>query len=633
MSFAAHLQPPAPAPAPQLTAARAHLAAAMAAALARYGGPAPQPAAEPDPRPAAPKAASRRTAQREEAWLRLGAAIGHHLGEIADRHDLVVSLRTATRSGAKGTFYPAEAKIELERALFGKKTDPASLNPDQVEDLARYPAAWGVLTHEAAHAVHSRWSTPPAQRGTGADRAAAMLEESRAEHRQLTRRPQDARWLRASAAELILADFTTGTVDDPWIAGQAAGLVLARADAGVLSAREVSSVRTEVVKTLSPGAYDTLRGIWQRAHQAGDEDGELMLELGAAWCQALGTPPEQPAPEPAQDQGKDRGKDAGGRAPGTGGRRKIASAVRRAVRKIDPSATPGARGTVILLPSADPRAQERQAAARGRAAAKDVFGTGASAQKEDSAVISGTRAPTGEERAAAGQIARQLRAAAVRERTEVRTTSALPPGRLRMRGALARDAQIAAGAMPTAEPWSAVIHRHNPTPPLRVGIAVDASGSMRKVTAPLSSAAWVLASATGLADPANTSATVAFGTDVTAITRPGRAARQVAEFAASGGSSDFARALDALDGALGLSSPGTARLLVVISDGIFPPDDLEEGQRRVTRLVRSGCAVLWLLPGGNGLAMNGARRAPLADPAQAAALIGKAAALALATAR
>ena len=55
-------------------------------------------------------------------------------------------------------------------------------------------------------------------------------------------------------------------------------------------------------------------------------------------------------------------------------------------------------------------------------------------------------------------------------------SSATPPGRLRMRQAVAADAQRAAGAMPTARPFTRVERRRVPAPPLAVGVACDVSG-------------------------------------------------------------------------------------------------------------------------------------------------------------
>ena len=92
--------------------------------------------------------------------------------------------------------------------------------------------------------------------------------------------------------------------------------------------------------------------------------------------------------------------------------------------------------------------------------------------------IAGTRPPTDPERVAARRVGRALSTAGVRDRVRTHTASAMPPGRLRMRGALAAAAQRAAGAVPTALPFTRTTRTTVPTPPLRLGIACDVSGSM-----------------------------------------------------------------------------------------------------------------------------------------------------------
>jgi hypothetical protein len=199
---------------------------------------------------------------------------------------------------------------------------------------------------------------------------------------------------------------------------------------------------------------------------------------------------------------------------------------------------------------------------------------------------------------------------------------------LRMRGALAADAQRAAGATPTAEPFSRTVHRHVPAPPLRVGIACDVSGSMDAVTAPVASAAWILAKATSHVPDAR-SATVIFGARVRPVTYPGHTPTRVREFTAADWGHAFCRAVDALDAALDLSQAGAARLLVIVSDGYFDDDERAYGQARITRLISSGCGVLWLSPDDVDLIRRGAHALTLTNPAQAADAIGQAATRAL----
>jgi hypothetical protein len=243
--------------------------------------------------------------------------------------------------------------------------------------------------------------------------------------------------------------------------------------------------------------------------------------------------------------------------------------------------------------------------------------------------ITGTREPTRAEQAAARQLARHLKAAAHRERTTTTTTSATPPGRLVMRGALAADAQRAAGAIPTAEPFTRTTRRHTPTPPLRLGIACDASGSMHELAAPIASAAWILARAASHVPDAR-SATVIFGETVQPITYPGKTLNRVGEFRAHDFYEKFCEAVDALEAAVDLTRPDAARLLVIVSDGHFRQPELVGGTERITRLIKHGCAVLWLAL-DEAHPIGGAHLVTLTTPADAANVIGRAATRALRT--
>ena len=199
-----------------------------------------------------------------------------------------------------------------------------------------------------------------------------------------------------------------------------------------------------------------------------------------------------------------------------------------------------------------------------------------------------------------------------------------------MRQAMAGAAQRAAGALPTAEPFTRTTRRRVPAPPLKVGIACDVSGSMTAFTGPVASAAWILARATA-SIPAATAATVTYGDTARALTWPGHAPARVATFTATACYEQFRGAIDALDGALGLSRPGAARLLVIISDGDYKDTQHADGQARVTRLAAAGCGILWLAPDQPGnQPMTGARVITLADPAATAAAIARAATRALA---
>ncbi|WP_431909881.1 hypothetical protein [Amycolatopsis thermoflava] len=555
-------------------------------------------------------------------WLTLSAAFGDEVPAIADRDDLVVTVVPGAGHGAPACFFPDLATIEVDGVHVDSGVDPATVAPHRVGDRKRYRTAWGLLTHECAHAKHSVWR-PPDDAPPGAAAAAELLEESRIEAAHLRRRPGDRYWLRASATNLILADLHA---DDPATAptmtkqdaAQCAALLLARVDGGVLNRRETAAVARQVAQILDAGTLDTLREIWREAHRTADDDADTMIDLGRRWCEALGTDPNDPPPEPGND-GQNRN-----RTPSP-----LAKAVTSAAAAIN-------RAVAAETAPTDPVTQARKAAAADDAARQQAQRT-ARAVFDDpgrtptyGTTIRGTRPPHASERTAARQLARALTTAGTRDRTVTKTASALPPGRLRMRGAMTADAQRAAGAIPTAEPFTHTTRAIVPTPPLRIGIACDVSGSMGAFAGPVASAAWILANAARHTAVPATTATVIFGYHVRPITRPGSTPHRVTEFDTGDSAHHIDTAINALDGALDLSRPDAARLLVIISDGCFENATKAPGQKMLDRLRGSGCAVLWLAPDTRfNEPMHGATVHTLTDPATTARAIGQAATAAL----
>ncbi|MDI5973730.1 VWA domain-containing protein [Streptomyces sp. SL13] len=572
-----------------------------------------------------------RPGSRNAQWLRIAAALTDRLPELAGREDVIVTCEEQTHSGAPAAFFPTRAALEIDRALFAPAR-PAAIDPTRVGDEHNYPVAWGAFTHEAAHAAHSRWVTPSELRGSALDTAAQVLEESRAEYAHLGRRPADRTSLRSALQALVLEGFATQTPGDTWQAGVAAALILARRDAGILDPDEAQPVEDTVLGILGQDLLNNLAAIWTAVHTTGDEDAAAMLGHAEAWCQALGAAPDRPEPAPE---------------PGVGGGGELAEAIGKVAARVTANEATERAAQAHVTATRTNRAQAKAAlAAHARQAAEiaeKVFAPGAhpftpesrcgrAGERGPLSPVTGTRMPTSAEKAAAGHLARALRSAAYRERTVTVATSATPPGRLSMRGALARDAQRAAGGLPSAEPWIRTQRRQNPTPPVRVGIAVDVSGSMRSAARPIASAAWIVAKAAALTDPESRAATIAFRRSLTAITQPGRVPTRVTEFDADGGGHSLAEALDALTAGLDLTSPGAGRLLVVASDGYYRADEAAQAAERIAALGKAGCPVLWLAFDIDPCPLPGATLLQLADPAQAAAAIGKAAMAALAAA-
>ncbi|WP_442778650.1 hypothetical protein, partial [Actinomadura sp. WAC 06369] len=249
------------------------------------------------------------------AWLRLSAAFTDAVTDLTDREDLTVKCAPGLGKGAPGCFVPALATIELDGKHLGPH--PTLCDPTLPADRERYPALWGVLVHEAAHATHTRWDVPNGAPAAATD-AAMTLEESRIEAAQLRRRPADRPWLRAAATRLVLADFTappaapSGTASaagvpsapmTPWNAARAAALLLARADAGILTAAETATLRATILDVLGPTRLGALAALWHIAFATADTDAETMLDLGRRWCRIVDAEPDRPAPAPGASDG------------------------------------------------------------------------------------------------------------------------------------------------------------------------------------------------------------------------------------------------------------------------------------------------------------------------------------------
>ncbi|MFC9331407.1 hypothetical protein [Kitasatospora sp. NPDC057015] len=553
------------------------------------------------------------------AWLRVGAELGDRLVALSGRQDLLVTCRPGTRSGAPAGYFPGLGEIEFDAGLFAP-LQAHEVRPRIVGDEERYPAAWGVFVHEAAHAAHSVWRQPP-----GADprvvEAALLLEESRAEGAHLVRRPTDRTYLRTSARTLVMPDIANPTLQGVEHAAGAAALILGRRDVGILDAGETRAVADLCEKVLGTDLLATLSGIWTAAHQVDDHDATTMLAHAQDWCDALDTAsPALPVPEDLTDLLSDAVV--------------VVMDSMAATDAADLAAQAAANNAMASQAQARTQDRAQQAGQRRKAAAtaKSVFNSRSATVSPDgtpmpsSNPVTGTRRPTAAEQSAAARLSRARRAAAYRERTEERTTSPTPPGRLNMRAALARDAQRAAGSMPTAEPFTATHCRNSPTPPLRAGIAVDVSGSMSAACGPVASAAWIVARAAAMTGPDSRTATIAYDAHLTALTRPThRAPERVTTFNASGGSHNLADAIDALDHGLDLSRPGTGRLLVVVTDAQYARDETAQAVTRIKRLAAAGCAVLQLTLTAESRHLPGTTLLHLPRPSSAPAAIAKAA--------
>lgn len=518
-------------------------------------------------------------------WTPWSAAWTKQAVLITSRSDAAVTVVPAN-GGPPGLSYPTTAQIQINADLI---PDPAIADPRRPGHKAKVPVAYGVLLHECAHVIHTKWDSPPGVPPVVRE-AALLLEESRIEARYRDTRPRDRRWLRRAVTSLI--DPAEMPTDTKWSAAYAAGLLLARTDAKILYNGDVREPRRAITKILGRKLLKGLRGIWQEAQTVDDTDTARMISLAERWCDLLGINPAIAPALPADDAETST----------------IAAVISDALDAIlrNPADVPEPKGGVRM--------------------------DGPSIHVEtDTPITWREREARDDERQAANRLTTLLRRARHREPARTLQPSTTPPGRLRTRAAVTLAAQRATGAIPTAEPWQRTVRTHVLDPELAVAILIDASGSMHAFAKPMSSAAWIVAQASTRAGAI--SATLAFGDRVTVLIPPGRRPTKVRDMRADAGIERFVEACAEADRLLHLSTPGTARLLVVVSDGHYV--DPAEAQATITRLHSTGCAVLWLAPANKSWpprVYDDTTAVTVEDPTTCVNLIGRAAIDALANA-
>jgi hypothetical protein len=157
--------------------------------------------------------------------------------------------------------------------------------------------------------------------------------------------------------------------------------------------------------------------------------------------------------------------------------------------------------------------------------------------------------------------------------------------------------------MPEAKPWRRIQRRTIPTPPLRVGIVVDVSGSMSGIADHSREIAFRLSTAFAHL-PDSTLRVMLAGQSIHQMEeRPG----MIAQYSYYHGCERVDLALKDLTTRLGMLRKGSARLMIVISDAGFNPTEEKGSVAACKRLAEAGCQVLWLdVDHGHGTWVRGA---------------------------
>jgi hypothetical protein len=580
-------------------------------------------------------------------WLPVGSSIGRFVNSWAGRDDLVVFVGEGAGGGFAAAYNPILAEVDVNvESAFGKATKPEMVGDFTERDTQYdYPKATGSIIHEAFHARYSRYLLADAAEALTPDEhhALILLEEGRIEAIGVKESPRSLVFLRASAMELIIHDAIEGLEKhglNVETAAKLVALVSGRIEANILKESEVESLVTPVREFLGDAVMDALVGILRKAQAHYDHANPLPLyTLAREWASIIRETQEEKGEEPSE-RGDGSGSGSGSGSEGEMGEmlEALLEALEAATEEMEDKSF-GELSEQERTEDWSEQVKKRSDASKRREQsakeAKDVFGrgTGPVADSRTSSTLKETRQPSSKERIAAVTVGNLLERAKYRDRSETEIRSVLPPGRLRTRAMVQGAAMRSRGIQSTVEPWRRTVRKQTDDPTLNVGILVDISGSMGSAMEPMATTAWVLSEAVRRVQ--GRAAMVYFGTGVFATLKAGEHLKQVNVYTAPDGTERFDQAFRALDGSLNLIDGEGARLLVVVSDGYYVGDESRKAQQHIAECARNGVGVLWMpftrhatyannIVGNNGKVLDGEF-----DPADAASLIGRAAAEAL----
>lgn len=457
---------------------------------------------------------------------------------------------------------------------YGVKTGGSSIDSDHRNEVEKaFARVTGVLAHEAAHSKWSHFILEPWYNECSPQIKAVIdnLDEVRIESLQAEFRDVFRQCMRASSRMLLpsaeemkeLAD-NKGSVSIPGFAGTAA-LTLGRADRGILLDFEVKELFHLTEDVVGVDRVASMREIWCDFAEIDDDDAERdMPALAQKWLDLF--PEEEEAVE----------------LPGLIGMIIAATGAAGEAAEIWNDLEAGADRTPEDMLDATDEAEKVFQKNKSHGYSRGKRGS------------TSKRPPTAAEKTHSLKLARELEKLQLRARSEVKKTSAAPPGKLHSRAALTMSADRAAGRMTNAKPWSKTIRKHNDSPPLNVGVITDVSGSMKWAEELVASFSYIVTRAVRHVN--GKSAAAVFGEVAQPIIGTGDKLEQVTVRKANDGSEAFNSACAAVVGQLRLDDlKNGARILFVVSDGAFVAHGEPEAKEKwVKYLLKTGCIIVWV---------------------------------------
>jgi hypothetical protein len=534
-------------------------------------------------------------------WMPLTHQITALVQEWADRDDLLAYVGPgAGRGKAPALFDPYVSEVEVDI----EKTFGEGIQPGEIEDMTErdtlfeWPEAAGVILHEAMHAKFTTWDLKDAYKALDPQVYDIMhtLEESRIEGRGVDLYPQNRQFLRASALGISINDTSDEALEGTSSVRSGATLAaysLARVDAGVLEASDITKIQAHLDAVLGDELIAQLRSIWTRFHAVKNPKNNVqtMYKLAQEWDELLKEESEKRGEDDqiTQEELEEMLNAMQGDQEGTG----------RKVMRILIDQQTSEKWEEELQEKESENAEKK----KNETKSKQVFGapaptgTGSPGNR-----IMRKRPPSGDEHAAAIRIGKELDKAKYRDRDKTELTSRTPPGRMRSRAVVQNAAYKAKRIPASAEPFKRTARKHTDEPTLQIGMMTDVSGSMNSAMEPIAVANWVFSEASRRIQAKI--ASVYYGYSVTPGLAVGQHLEQVITRDARDGAHDFDGAFRALDGALNLLHGSGARLLVICSDGDYESHQVKAAQTWLKRCEQAGVGVLWLTFAAGGTAVR-----------------------------
>lgn len=541
-----------------------------------------------------------RTSTTPYEWLPVGRQLGTLVNAWSGRGDLAVYCgEDSANNEAIAAFYHDSAEIEVNvKQAFGLEVPPQDFDLLKRETQFDNPKVMGVVYHEALHAKHTNWDTEflMGELDQAETRAFMLLEEIRIEARGVVELEKNKFFLRESALHFALEDVNEENLNDVseiWQSAMLGVLAVGRLDVGVLEMSDVRSIYSRLVEVLGQELFDSLREIWLEF--AGLKVTQIArgVELAKKFVLLL----READPE---GEGSFGGEGEEGEGEGNPMPSPLSDLIQDSAEDVSVSNSQTLSDQQKIEnwdEEVKSRSQSAQNRNRKKATAQKIFDKQNDAKGSGSgSTIQEERVPNSNERVAAVAVAKMLERAKYRERSVHKVRSTLPQGRLNARAAVQNAALEARGSIERVPSWDRKVRKHTDDPTLRLGVMVDISGSMWEAMESMATTAWVMGEA-GRRIQAKT-AMVYYGSGVFPTLRVGQRLDKVRVFTAPDGTEEFSDAYSALDGELGLTFGDGVRMLVIVSDGQYRPNQVEAARKALQECKRNGVGVVWISPKG-----------------------------------